>query len=185
MTTRCQWCTSDAIYMAYHDNEWGNPLRDDLKLFELLNLEGMQAGLSWITILKKREAYREAFDYFDPYKIKDYDSSKIEQLMHNSNIVRNKLKINSIINNANCYVNFKTSHPEVNSFSNYLWSFVNNEPIIGGKEKLTKSDISDKMSKDLMKKGFKFVGTTICYAFMQATGMINDHDELCYKHKTH
>jgi DNA-3-methyladenine glycosylase I len=181
MTMRCQWCTSDPIYMAYHDNEWGVPLKDEKKLFELLNLEGMQAGLSWITILKKREAYREAFDNFDPYKITNYDSDKIEKLMHNASIVRNKLKINSIVNNSNCYIKFKEQFPEDNSFSDYLWSFVNHQSIIGNEEKLTKNDNSDKMSQALMKKGFKFVGTTICYAFMQASGMIIDHDKSCYK----
>lgn len=181
MTMRCQWCTSDPIYIAYHDNEWGVPLKDEKKLFELLNLEGMQAGLSWITILKKREAYRELFDNFDPYIIQNYDSAKIESLMQNPRIIRNKLKINSIINNSNCYITFKEHHPEENSFSDYLWSFVSNQSIIGGKEKFTKNDNSDKMSQALMKKGFKFVGSTICYAFMQASGMIIDHDPLCYK----
>lgn len=181
MTVRCQWCSDDLVYIDYHDNEWGVPLKDEQKLFELLNLEGMQAGLSWITILKKRPEYRIAFDNFDPYKIKDYDSKKIEELMHNAKIVRNKLKINSIINNAICYVQFKEKHPEENSFSNYLWSFVNGEPIINEKDNVTKNEISDKMSRELMKKGFKFVGSTICYSFMQASGMIFDHDNNCYR----
>lgn len=181
MTLRCKWCSNDPVYIDYHDNEWGVPLKNESKLFELLNLEGMQAGLSWITILKKRPDYRIAFDDFDPYKIKDYDSKKIEELMNNAKIIRNKLKINSIINNSICYVHFKEKHPEENSFSDYLWSFVNHTPIVGGKEKLTKNELSDKMSKELMKKGFKFVGSTICYSFMQASGMIFDHDEQCDK----
>ena len=172
------------LYEAYHDEEWGRPVYDDRQLFEMLNLEGMQAGLSWITILKKREAYREAFDHFDPEKIARYDATKVEELMQNEGIIRNRLKINAIITNAKVLLEMKNRQE---SFSKMLWGYVDNKPIIGHWEKVEEipvsTPISDKMSKDLKKMGFKFVGSTIVYAFMQATGMVNDHVCCCPVYK--
>lgn len=177
---RCFWVTEDPIYIQYHDSEWGRPVFDEQRLFEFLILEGMQAGLSWITILKKRENYRQCFDNFDAKKIVQYDQKKIEGLMQNKGIIRNRLKIQAIISNAQSYLKIKE---ELGSFSDYLWSFVNGEPI-KNKWKTNNipntSPISDKLSKELKKKGFKFVGSTICYAFMQAVGMVDDHTEDCY-----
>lgn len=177
---RCGWVNQDPLYLAYHDNEWGVPVHDDRLLFEFLNLEGAQAGLSWYTILKKRENYRAAFDQFDPEKIAAYDDKKIEELLHNEGIVRNKLKINAVITNAKAYLRVSA---EFGSFSSYLWSFVNEKPIHNHFASLSEvpasTEISDKLSKDLKKRGFKFVGSTICYAFMQAVGMVNDHVVTC------
>ncbi|MDF0728098.1 DNA-3-methyladenine glycosylase I [Cytobacillus sp. S13-E01] len=177
---RCGWVNEDPLYIEYHDNEWGVPVYDDRLLFEFINLEGAQAGLSWYTILKKRENYKIAFDDFDPEKIITYDQNKIEELLNNPGIVRNKLKINAVITNAHAY--FKIVE-EFGSFSNYIWSFVNNEPIKNHFKELkdvpTSTEISDRLSKDLKKRGFKFIGTTICYAFMQAVGMVNDHLITC------
>lgn len=178
---RCGWVNQDPLYMAYHDEEWGRPLRDNQKLFELLMLEGMQAGLSWYTVLKKREHYREVFDHFDPTKIAAYDETKVEQLLQDPGIIRNKLKVRAIIHNAGMYQQIER---EEGSFANYMWGFVDDEPIINQwtsrSEVPTNTPISDTMSKVLKKRGFKFVGTTICYAFMQASGMVNDHTLDCF-----
>ena len=181
---RCPWCGDDALYTAYHDQEWGTPLHDDQKLFELLCLEGAQAGLSWITILRKREAYRQAFDQFDPVKIAAYDEAKIAELMSNAGIVRNRLKINAVIENAKAYL---TIHAQPGGFDQYLWSFVAGVPIqnawgaMGGVPAST--PISEAMSRDLKKRGFKFVGATICYAYMQSAGLVNDHLTICYRYQ--
>lgn len=178
---RCGWVNDDPLYIHYHDHEWGVPVYDDQLLFEYLNLEGAQAGLSWYTILKKRENYRKAFDQFDPAKIIQYDDKKIQELLNNEGIVRNKLKINAVITNAKAYFNIVE---EFGSFHNYLWSFVGGKPIQNHFHSLSDvpatTEISDKLSKDLKKRGFKFVGSTICYAFMQATGMVNDHIVSCH-----
>lgn len=181
-TVRCAWVNSDPLYIAYHDEEWGKPVRDDRKLFELLILEGMQAGLSWYTILKKREHFREAFDQFDPHMIAQYGPEKVEELMQNSGIIRNRLKIQSVITNARIYLEIMED-PESGSFSEYLWSFTGGEPVINNwtniKEVPASTPVSDAMSKALKKKGMKFVGSTILYAFMQASGMVNDHTVDC------
>jgi len=180
---RCSWCNNDPLYIAYHDTEWGAPIHDDRLLFEFLILEGMQAGLSWITILKKRDSFRTAFDNFEAKKIAKYDSNKIDQLLLNTGIIRNKLKINAAITNAKAFLEVKK---EWKSFSNYIWHFVNGAPIINhwkSKEVPAKTEISDIMSKDLKKRGFKFIGSTICYAFMQAVGMVNDHTVDCFRHE--
>ncbi|WP_025690788.1 DNA-3-methyladenine glycosylase I [Paenibacillus zanthoxyli] len=177
---RCGWVNSDPLYIAYHDEEWGKPVYGDLELFELLMLEGMQAGLSWYTILKKRESYRAAFDGFDPEKIIRYDDAKVEELMNNAGIIRNRLKIKAIINNARVYGEISRDE---GGFSRYLWSFVGGEPVLPDRESLkdvpASTPQSDAMSKALKKKGMKFVGSTICYAFMQASGMVNDHVRDC------
>jgi len=177
---RCGWVTADSIYIEYHDNEWGKPIHDERLLFEFLILEGAQAGLSWITVLKKRDNYRKAFDHFNPEKIAKYNSKKVKKLLENPGIIRNRLKISATITNAKAYLQLKK---EGVGFSDYLWSFVNGKPIKNSwktlKDVPTKTEISDAMSKDLKKRGFKFVGTTICYAFMQAVGMVNDHIKDC------
>lgn len=177
---RCGWVNQDPLYIEYHDKEWGVPVYDDRLLFEYLNLEGAQAGLSWYTILKKRENYREAFDQFDPDKIVEYDAQKIEELLNNPGIVRNRLKIQAVIANAKA---FKRIVEEFGSFQTYIWSFVDGEPIVNHfqemKEVPASTERSDRLSKDLKKRGFKFVGSTICYAFMQAVGMVNDHIVTC------
>ncbi len=177
---RCGWVNKDPLYIHYHDEEWGVPVYDDRLLFEYLNLEGAQAGLSWYTILKKRENYRKAFDHFEAEKIITYDEKKIEELLLNEGIVRNKLKINAVITNAKAYLKIVE---EFGSFSQYIWSFVGGKPIQNHFKELkdvpASTEISDKLSKDLKKRGFKFVGTTICYAFMQAVGMVNDHIISC------
>lgn len=181
---RCGWVNQDPLYIDYHDKEWGVPVYDDQKLFEFLNLEGAQAGLSWYTILKKRENYRIAFDQFDPLKISKYDEKKIEELLQNEGIVRNKLKVNAVITNAKAYLQVVE---EFGSFRDYIWSFVGEKPIQNHFKDLSEvpatTEISDKMSKDLKKRGFKFVGSTICYAYMQATGMVNDHITTCFCYK--
>lgn len=178
---RCPWAGNIQIYIDYHDNEWGRPVHDDRKLFEMLILEGMQAGLSWITVLKKREAFREAFDGFDPAKIALYDAAKIEELMANEKIIRNRLKVNAAITNAKLFLELTEKG---GSFSDMLWEYVNHTPIIGHWKNVedlpATSPISDRMSKDLKKMGFKFVGSTIMYAFMQAVGMVNDHLTDCF-----
>lgn len=177
---RCGWVNQDPLYMNYHDDEWGVPVHDDRLLFEYLNLEGAQAGLSWYTILKKRENYRAAFDNFVPEKIITYDVKKIDELLHNEGIVRNRLKINAVVTNAKAYLNVVE---EFSSFDEYIWSFVGGQPIQNHFKELkdvpATTDISDKLSKDLKKREFKFVGSTICYAFMQACGMVNDHIMTC------
>lgn len=178
---RCGWAGNTQIYVDYHDNEWGRPVHDDRKLFEMLILETMQAGLSWITVLKKREAYREAFDGFEPKKIALYNDEKVEELLQNAGIIRNRLKINSAINNAKLFLEIQEKY---GSFDKFIWSYVDNKPIVGHWEKVqdppATTPISDKISKDLKKLGFKFVGSTIVYAFMQATGMVNDHIADCF-----
>ncbi len=180
---RCAWVSDDPIYIHYHDKEWGVPIHDDRHLFEFLNLEGAQAGLSWITVLKKRDNYRELFEHFDPLKISKYTPKKIEKILQNPGIIRNRLKVESVIINAKAYLNLLD---EWDSFNQYIWHFVNNQPIQNHwdqKKKVpTKTIISDQMSKDLKKKGFKFVGSTICYAFMQAVGMVNDHTTDCFRY---
>lgn len=178
---RCEWAGDTQIYVDYHDNEWGRPVHDDDKLFEMLILETMQAGLSWITVLKKREAYRIAFDNFDPQKIILYDNLKIEELMQNARIIRNRLKIHSAITNAKIFLDIKDKY---GSFDEFIWNYVDNTPIIGQYKSMqdlpATTPLSDKISKDLKKIGFKFVGSTIVYAFMQAIGMVNDHVMTCY-----
>lgn len=181
---RCEWCGNDPLYVAYHDKEWGKPIYDDRLLFEFLILEGMQAGLSWYTILKKREAFRLAFDNFNPNKIAKYNQHKVNQLLKNADIIRNKLKIQAAISNAKAFLAVKK---EWGSFSDYIWHFVEGKPIQNiwdNKDQLpAKTEISDKMSKDLKKRGFKFIGSTICYAHMQAVGMVNDHTTRCFRYK--
>lgn len=177
---RCGWVNQDPIYLDYHDHEWGVPVYDDRLLFELLNLEGAQAGLSWYTILKKRDNYRKAFDNFKAEKIINYDEKNIDELLHNEGIVRNKLKINAVITNAKAFLKVVE---DFGSFRDYIWSFVNGKPIQNHFKDLSEvpvtTEISDKMSKELKKRGFKFVGPTICYSFMQAAGLVNDHIMTC------
>jgi len=172
------------LYMEYHDNEWGRPVHDDNRLFEMLILEGAQAGLSWITVLKKREAYREAFDGFDPGKVALYDDAKVGELMANAGIIRNRLKINAAIINARLFLDIQKRY---GSFDKFIWSYVDFEPLTGHWESFsdmsTTTPVSDKISKDLSKMGFKFVGSTIIYSFMQATGMVNDHLKHCFVYK--
>ena len=185
MKTRCKWATGvDPLYTAYHDEEWGVPLFDDQKLFEMLILEGAQAGLSWFTILKKRDNYRRAFDNFGPVKIARYTDQKRASLLANAGIVRNRLKVNAAIVNAQCYLEITE---ELGSFSDYLWQFVDGEPLMNHWAKLEDMPVttpqSDAMSKDLKKRGFKFIGSTTCYAFMQAVGMVNDHTKDCYLYR--
>ena len=183
MPDRCGWSTSDPLYIEYHDKEWGVPLHDDRKLFEMLILEGAQAGLSWITILRKRENYRKAFDRFDPIKIARYDARKKRELLANAGIVRNRLKIDAAIGNAKAFLAVKK---EFGSFDKYIWQFIGNKQKQNRRKSLRdippKTPESDAMSKDLKARGFRFVGSTICYAFMQATGMVNDHIVACYRH---
>lgn len=168
------------IYMDYHDNEWGRPVHDDRKLFEMLILEGAQAGLSWITVLKKREAYRAAFDNFDPAKVTLYGDAKIAELLANEEIIRNRLKITAAITNATLFLELQKQH---GSFDQFIWGYVDNKPIVGHWERAgdmpVATAISDRISKDLKKLGFKFVGSTIIYSFMQAVGMVNDHLKGC------
>ena len=182
--TRCGWVGDDPILISYHDKEWGNPSHDDRLLFEFLILEGAQAGLSWITILKRRENYRAAFDNFNATKIAKYDAKKIKSLMNDPGIIRNRLKIQSTIGNAKAFLAVKK---EFGSFDNYIWGFVNHKPILNHRKEMkdipARTEISDAMSKDLKKRGFKFVGSTICYAYMQAVGMVNDHVQSCFKFK--
>ena len=183
MKRRCHWAGNDPLYQKYHDEEWGVLVHDDRKLFEMLILEGAQAGLSWITILRKRENYCKAFNNFDAKKIARYDSKKIKQLLQNEGIVRNRLKIAATIQNAKCFLSVQK---EYCTFDKYIWQFVNGKPIKNNRKSLkeipTMTNESNAMSKDLKKRGFKFVGSTICYAFMQAVGMVNDHAADCYKY---
>lgn len=175
--TRCSWVSDEQIYQAYHDIEWGSPSYEDRHLFECLTLEGMQAGLSWITILKKRENYRKAFYNFEAQKIVEYLLNSTEQLMQNTGIVRHELKIKAILNNAQKFLVIQNSY---GSFSDYIWSFAPSAPVLG--EPVRSSSIeSTKMSKDLKKNGFKFVGPVTCYSFMQAVGMVNDHSKSCFR----
>jgi DNA-3-methyladenine glycosylase I len=183
MIRRCEWCGNDPLYIAYHDKEWGVPEYDDRKLFEMLILEGAQAGLNWLTILKKRDNYRRAFHRFDPNRVAGYNAKDIDRLLHDPGIVRNRLKIEAAITNARGYLQILKEHT---SFSDYLWAFVDHTPIINNRA--THADIpaqtavSEVMSRDLKKRGFSFVGPTICYAFMQAVGMVNDHLVDCFRH---
>lgn len=180
---RCAWANSSELYQDYHDKEWGVPLHDERALFEFLILEGAQAGLSWITILRKREAYRAAFDNFDAARIARYDAGKIEQLMQNPGIVRNRLKLNSAVINAQ---KFLQAEDEFGSFDAFIWRFVEGSTRQNHwctlAEVPASTPVSDAMSKELKRRGFKFVGTTICYAFMQATGMVNDHTSDCFRY---
>ena len=183
MENRCPWADSDPIYIKYHDNEWGVPLHDDRKLFEFLLLDGFQAGLSWIIILKKRSNYRKAFDYFDARKIAVYDHRKIERLMANKGIIRNRLKIEAAVQNARSALDVCD---EFGSFDNYIWQFTGGKTIRNAWQTIDEvpafSAESSVMSKDLKQRGFKFVGPTICYAFMQAAGMVNDHLVSCFRY---
>ncbi|MGD8576308.1 MAG: DNA-3-methyladenine glycosylase I [Thiohalophilus sp.] len=184
MPHRCGWAGPDQIYIDYHDHEWGVPLYDDQRLFEFLILEGAQAGLSWITILKKREAYRKALQNFDVEKIARFSRTKIERLMQNSSIIRNRLKIEATIQNAR---SFLTVQEQYGSFSDYIWQFVDGRPVQNkwktDKQVPASTRQSETMSKELKRLGFRFVGPTICYAYMQATGMVNDHITRCYRHE--
>jgi len=181
---RCEWCGTEELYQRYHDEEWGVPCYDDQTLFEFLLLEGAQAGLSWWTVLQKREGYRKAFDNFNPEKIARYTPARVEKLLQNSGIIRNRLKVQSAITNARCYLDIVEEH---GSFSDYMWQFVDGKPIQNRFKTLADVPVStpesDAMSKTLKKAGFKFVGTTICYAYMQAMGMVNDHLVSCHRHK--
>ena len=178
---RCSWASND-LNIPYHDSEWGVPVHDDKKLFEFLILEGAQAGLSWDTILRKRDAYRKAFAGFDPKKVAKFDEAKTAALMLNEGIIRNRLKIASAVSNANAFLKIQK---EYRSFDKYIWSFVEGRPIdnkLKGGDVPAKTEVSDAISKDLKKRGFSFVGSTIMYAFMQATGMVNDHLVTCFRH---
>jgi DNA-3-methyladenine glycosylase I len=178
---RCHWARTN-LSIAYHDAEWGVPLHDDRALFEFLVLEGAQAGLSWETILRKRENYRRAFDNFDPRKVATYDQARTAKLLGNDGIIRNRLKIASAVENAKCFINIQK---EFGSFDEYVWSFVNGQPKQrkrGAPVPVTTAD-SDALSRDLKKRGFKFVGSTICYSFMQAVGLVNDHDRDCFRYR--
>lgn len=178
---RCPWAGNTQIYIDYHDSEWGRPVHDDGKLFEMLVLETMQAGLSWITVLKKREAFREAFDGFSPAKIASYDEKKIAELMDNKGIIRNRMKINAAVNNAKVFLQIQEKY---GSFDKMIWSYVDHTPIVGHWTRIedipATTPLSDRISKDLKKLGFKFVGSTTIYAFMQSVGMVNDHIKDCF-----
>ncbi len=180
---RCWWCGDDQLYQQYHDCEWGVPIHDDQQLFEFLCLEGAQAGLSWITILRKRENYRRVFDQFEAQKIARYDETKIASLLADPGIVRNKLKVNGFVKNARAYLNMVDQGESLND---YLWKYVDGEPLQNRRQSMemipANTTVSDAMSKDLKKRGFTFVGSTICYAFMQAAGLVNDHLIDCYRH---
>lgn len=181
---RCKWCVGDALYEGYHDNEWGKPVYDDHKLFEFLLLETFQAGLSWITILRKRENFRKAFDNFDYTKIAQYDEAKIDELLQDAGIIRNRLKVLAAISNAQSFIEVQK---EFGSFSNYYWAFSDNKPVDNKFELMSQipatTPLSDQISKDMKKRGFKFVGSTVIYANMQATGMVNDHIMECWTRK--
>ena len=183
ITNRCPWCGSDPLYVAYHDTEWGVPVKDDKTLFEFLILESFQAGLSWITILRKRENFRKAFDDFDYKKIAKYQEDKIQELLQDAGIIRNKLKVRAAVSNAQAFLKIQE---EFDSFSNYIWGFVNGKPIKNNQQSPSEvpatTVLSDKISKDLKKRGFKFMGSTVVYAHMQATGMVNDHLVDCFRY---
>jgi DNA-3-methyladenine glycosylase I len=182
VTVRCGWVGSDPLYLAYHDEEWGVPVHDDRKLFEMLTLEGAQAGLSWITILRRREGYRRAFDGFDPAVVAEYGDEKVAALLQDTGIIRNRAKVRSAINNARRFLDVQH---EFGSFDAYIWQFVDGKPIQNAWRSLAevpaKTPVSDALSKDLVKRGFNFVGSTIMYAHMQATGMVNDHVQSCFR----
>jgi len=179
---RCDWAGNDPLYQKYHDEEWGIPVYDDAKLFEFLILETFQAGLSWITILRKRENFRKTFDHFDYQKVAKYDSKKESELLQNAGIIRNKLKIKAAISNAQCFLKIQE---KFGSFSTYLWNFVDGKPILNHRKTMKEvpatTPLSDKISKDLKKRGFKFVGSTIVYAHLQACGIVNDHLTTCFR----
>ena len=181
---RCPWCGIDELYVKYHDEEWGVPVYDDKKQFEFLVLESAQAGLSWITILRKRENYRKAYDNFNVEKVAQYDETKIQELLQNKGIIRNRRKIEASINNARRFIEIQK---EFGSFSKYIWSFVDNKPVVNHWEEISQlpanSELSDKISNDLKKRGFKFLGNTIVYSHLQATGIINDHLTSCFRHQ--
>ncbi|MBX3709900.1 MAG: DNA-3-methyladenine glycosylase I [Gammaproteobacteria bacterium] len=181
---RCGWVNDDSIYVDYHDREWGVPIYDDNLLFEFLILEGMQAGLNWLTILKKRNNFRSSFNHFDAKKIAKYNQSKTDLLLTDSGIIRNRLKIRAVVTNANAFLKTKE---ESGSFSDYIWQFTGGKPIQNHwknhSQVPSSTQLSDKISKDLKKRGFKFVGTTICYAFMQAVGIVNDHTTSCFRYQ--
>ena len=181
---RCPWPTTNDLYLKYHDEEWGTPIHDDTKHFEFLVLESAQAGLSWLTILKKRENYRKAYSYFDPAKVSKFNDKKIQQLLSNSGIIRNRRKIEASINNAKCFLSVQK---EFVSFDNYLWSFVNNRPVINRWKVLSEipatTPLSNQISKDLIKRGFCFIGSTIIYSHLQAIGIVNDHLVTCFRYK--
>ncbi|MCG6909925.1 MAG: DNA-3-methyladenine glycosylase I [Deltaproteobacteria bacterium] len=183
MSNRCAWAGDDALMITYHDSEWGCPLHDDRRLFEFLVLEGAQAGLNWMTILKKRENFRRAMDGFDPVRVAAYGDDDIQRLLQDRGIIRNRLKIGAAVANAKAFLAVQA---EFGSFDAYIWQFVDNQPICNHWKKTaeipTRTPISDRMSRDLKKRGFTFVGPTICYAFMQATGMVNDHTVDCFRH---
>lgn len=183
MTQRCEWCSDDPLYQDYHDTVWGEPVHDDRQLFEMLCLEGAQAGLSWITILKRQADYKLLFDNFQADIIVTYDEAKIEALMQDARIIRNRLKINSVVSNAKAFLAIQE---EFGSFDAYIWQFVDGNPKINCCETIAdvpaKTETSEAMSKALKKRGFKFVGATICYAYMQACGMVNDHTKQCFKY---
>ena len=177
---RCKWVpVDDAEYVRYHDEEWGKPVHDDQQLFEMLNLEGAQAGLSWITVLRRREGYRKAFEHFDAKKIISFTAKKQEALMKDAGIIRNRLKIRAVVENAKAYLALQK---EFGTFDAYIWQFTKGKTVVRP-TKLVGETISKMMSRDLKKKGFRFVGPTICYAFMQAVGMVNDHDQNCFQSK--
>ena len=184
MTKRCAWCGDDPLYIDYHDKEWGVPVRDDQTLFEFLILEGAQAGLSWITILRKREGYRQLFDGFDAQKIARYSDKKLDKLLQDPKIIRNRLKVYGARKNARAFLDVQEEH---GSFADYIWAFVDNEPIQNQWNSLAEvpatSPVSDALSKDMKKRGFTFVGSTIMYAHMQSTGMVNDHTTDCFRHR--
>ena len=183
MIKRCTWCGRDPQYMAYHDKDWGVPVYDDRLLFEMLVLEGAQAGLSWLTILKKRANYRKAFHDFDAARIALYNQKEIDRLMQDAGIVRNRLKIESAIKNARVFLQIRE---EFSSFADYLWRYVDGKPIINAWQDISAlpahTSLSDQLSKDLKKRGFNFVGSTICYAYMQSIGMVNDHTTDCFRY---
>ncbi|ERJ12126.1 DNA-3-methyladenine glycosylase I [Haloplasma contractile] len=181
---RCDWCEKNELYINYHDHEWGIPVHNDREHFELLVLESMQSGLSWLTILKKRENFRMVFDQFDVEKVACYDEQKVQELLNDSGIIRNKLKIHAAINNARCFIEVQK---EYGNFDKYIWSFVNYKSIINYYKRIedtpTSTELSKAISKDLKKRGFKFLGPVTTYSFLQATGLINDHIESCFRKK--
>jgi DNA-3-methyladenine glycosylase I len=180
---RCTWCGDDPLYQQYHDREWGVPCRDDQTLFEFVVLEGAQAGLSWITVLRKRETYRKAFANFDVHSVAAFDEADVERLLQDPGIVRNRLKVASTISNARLFIDLQN---EYGSFSNYLWGFVDDKPVVNHWSSLSQipasTELSDRISKEMKKRGFKFFGTTICYAFLQAVGVVNDHTADCFRY---
>ena len=184
MKHRCEWCGEDELYQQYHDTEWGVANYNDQHLFEMLTLEGAQAGLSWITVLKKRAHYQQVFDHFDAHKIAQYNEQKIAALLRDPGIIRNRLKVNSVVSNARLFLEIQAQN---GSFSDYIWQFTGGQPKINHWKTLsdipTSTQESDQMSKALKKKGFKFIGSTICYAYMQAVGMVNDHTVDCFRYQ--